>query len=173
LGPPKVSIHVPKMNPNLSVAQLMAHLEAQIAHFESQEAFHARQEALHREQQQLNAAELARARERYEAFKAAAASTLEIASTTRQPGEDASLPITTVSRLIAHVVDAKPAGETFGPTTLAQELNARFGNRLRRSLDGRAVSVTLRRLEANGRIHRVQEGRAFHEALYAPGPKPA
>jgi hypothetical protein len=166
------------MNPNLSVAQLMAHLEAQIAHFESQEAFHAQQEALHREQRQLNATELARARERYEAFTAAAASTPEIASiafagAVRPPDEDASLPITTVSRLIAHVVDAKPAGETFGPTTLAQELNARFGKRLRRPLDGRAISGTLRRLEAGGRIHRVQEGRAFHEALYAPGPKPA
>jgi len=167
------------MNPNLSVAQLMANLEAQIAHFESQEALHARQAAFHREQQQLNAAELTKARERYEAFKVAAAATGEmahhaaIADAARQAEEDARLPITTISGLIARVLDAKPAGETFGPTAVAQELNARFGKRLRRSLDSRAVSVTLRRLEAEGRIHLVQEGRAFHEARYALGPKPA
>jgi hypothetical protein len=167
------------MNPNLSVAQLMANLEAQIAHFESQQALHAKQEAFHREQQQLNAAELAAARERYEAFKAAAAATGEmarhaaIADAARQAEEDASLPITTMSGLIARVLDAKPAGETFGPTAVAQELNARFGKRLRRPLDGRAVSITLRRLEADGRIHLVQKGKAFHEAQYAPGPKPA
>ncbi|MFY9821748.1 MAG: DUF3253 domain-containing protein [Thermoanaerobaculia bacterium] len=166
------------MNPNLSVAQLMANLEAQIAHFESQEALHAQQAAFHREQQQLNASELAKARERYEAFKAAATAIGEtahhaaIADASRQAEEDARLPITTISGLIARVVEAKPAGETFGPTTVAQEINARFGKRLRRPLDGRAVSVTLRRLEADGRIHLVQKGRAFHEALYAPGPKP-
>jgi hypothetical protein len=69
-------------------------------------------------------------------------------------------------------VEAKPAGETFGPTTVAQELNARFGTRLRRPLDGRVVSGALRRLHAGGRIHRVQEGKAFHDAQYASGPKP-
>ncbi|MEA2602196.1 MAG: hypothetical protein QOF89_3188 [Acidobacteriota bacterium] len=167
------------MNPDLSTAQIMANLEAQIAHFESQEAFHAQQAAFHREQQQLNAAELAKTREHYEAFKVAAAAVREgvhratTHDAARQSEEDASLRITTISKLIVRVVDAKPTGETFGPTAVAQELNARFGKRLRRPLDGRAVSVTLRRLEADGQIHRVQEGRAFHEALYARGPKPA
>lgn len=164
------------MNPNLSVAQLMANLEAQIAYFESQEAFHSQQAAFHREQQQLSVAELAKARERYEAFKAAAAATDElahhsaIAGTLRQTEEDARIPITTISGLIGRVVDAKPPGETFGPTSIAQEINFRFGKRLPHPLDSRTVSGTLRRLHADGRIHRVQDGRAFHEALYAQGP---
>ncbi len=167
------------MNPNLSIAQIMANLEAQIAHFESQESFHAQQAAFHHEQLQINAAELAKAREHYEAFKAAAVAVSEAVlhassdRAARQSEEDASLRITTISKLIVRVVEAKPDGETFGPTTVAEELNARFGKRLRRPLDGRAVSVTLRRLQADGEIHQVQRGRAFHEALYARGPKPA
>jgi hypothetical protein len=165
------------MNPNLSVAQIVADLEAQIAHFQSQESFHAQQEVFHREQRELNAAELAKVRERYDAFKAAATAAGEVvhrASTVaavRQSEADANLRITTISKLIARVVEAKPEHETFGPTAVAQELNARFGKRLRRPLDGRAVSVTLRRMQAEGRIRLVQEGRAFHEALYAWGAK--
>ncbi|HEX4965030.1 MAG TPA: hypothetical protein VF173_29750 [Thermoanaerobaculia bacterium] len=162
------------MNPNLSVAQLMARLEAQIAHCERQEAFHAQQAAFHREQQQLNAAELAKARERFTAFQAAAEAVHDEESTAdaaRQAEEDASLEITTLSKLIAYVVEAKPVGETFGPTAVAQEVNARFGDRLRRPIDGRTVSVNLRRLQADGQIHRVKKGKAFREALYASGPK--
>ncbi|HYX24714.1 MAG TPA: hypothetical protein VFC23_11220 [Thermoanaerobaculia bacterium] len=43
---------------------------------------------------------------------------------------------------------------------------------MRRPLDGRTVSVTLRRLRDAGQLHQVQEGRAHHEALYAKGPRP-
>lgn len=164
------------MNPNLSVAQIVTDLETQIAHFQSQEAFHAQQEAFHREQRELNAAELASVRKRYEAFKTAAQAVSEAADRAsqviraRQLEEDTSLRITTVSKLIARVVEAKPEHETFGPTAVAQEVNARFGKKLRRPLDSRAVSVTLRRMESDGRIHLVQKGRAFHEAVYTREP---
>ena len=50
---------------------------------------------------------------------------------------------------------------------MAEEVNARFGKRLRRPLEPRTASVTLRRLEAEGRIQLLEKGRAFHEALYA------
>ncbi|HEX3551744.1 MAG TPA: hypothetical protein VIA62_00770 [Thermoanaerobaculia bacterium] len=161
------------MNPHLSVAQILADMEAQIAHFQSREAFHAQHEAAHREQRELNAAELARVRERYDAFKTAATAAGEVvnragtAAAARQSEDDASLRITTLSKLIARVVEGKPEQETFGATAVAGEVNARFGKRLRRPLDPRTASVTLRRMAADGRLRLVQEGRAFHEALYA------
>ena len=60
------------MNPHLSIAQVLADLEAQIAHHEERETFHAGHEGLHRSQRELHAGELARLRERYESFKTAA-----------------------------------------------------------------------------------------------------
>ena len=160
------------MNANLSIAQILADLETQIGHLESQEAFHAQHEATHREQRELYAAELARVRERYDAFKAAATAAgevvnREVASAAQQTEADARLRIRTLSKLILHVVEGKSEQETFGATTLSQEVNARFGKRLRRPLDPRTASVTLRRMEADGRIRLVEKGRAFHEAVYA------
>jgi hypothetical protein len=164
------------MNANLSIAQILADLETQIGHLESQEAFHARNEETHRGQRELYAAELARVRERYDAFKTAATAAGEVVnremvSTAQQAEADARLRIRTLSKLILHVVEGKSEQETFGATTLSQEVNARFGNRLRRPLDPRTASVTLRRMEADGRIQLVEKGRAFHEAMYARQPK--
>ncbi|HZF07172.1 MAG TPA: hypothetical protein VFE33_00125 [Thermoanaerobaculia bacterium] len=161
---------------DLSVAQILADLAAQIARVESQEAFHAQQEVLHREQRAQSAADLLKLQERYEAFKAAAVAAEEVvtrapvADPVRQEDEDARVQITTVSKLVARVAEARTG--TFGPTAVAQEINQRFGRRLGRPLDTRTVSVTLRRLSAMKRIHLVREGKAFHEALYAPGPRP-
>jgi hypothetical protein len=162
--------------PDLSVAQILANLEAQIASVESQEAFHAQQEVLHREQRAQNAADLEKLRQRYEVFKTAAAAAEEVVTRVpqedpaRQEDEDARVQITTVAKLIVRVVAARTG--TFGATAVAQEINQRFGRRLGRPLDSRTVSVTLRRLNDSGRIHLVREGKAFHEALYAPGPRP-
>jgi hypothetical protein len=71
-----------------------------------------------------------------------------------------------VSQLVARVVREKSEGERFGPSSLAKELNQRFAKTLRRRLDGRSVSIALRRLAAEGRIRIVEKGRAFHEAVY-------
>jgi hypothetical protein len=159
------------MNTSLSIAQVLVDLETQIGHLESQRAFHAQHEASHREQRELYAAELARVRERYDAFKSAATAAgevvnREVASAAQQAEADARLRISTLSKLILHVVEAKPEHETLGATSVSQEVNARFGKRLRRPLDPRTASVTLRRMEADGRIQLVEKGRAFHEAVY-------
>jgi hypothetical protein len=88
----------------------------------------------------------------------------------RQEDEDARVQITTVSKLVARVVESRTGA--FGPTAVAQEIHQRFGRRLGRPLDTRTVSVSLRRLCTMNRIYLVREGRAFHEALYAAGPRP-
>lgn len=162
------------MNPNLSVKQILTQLEAQIAQLEGQEALHAQQETYHREQRAACIAELARVKERYEAFRAAASGLEEIA---RRPAplpiqdEDSTRKLT-IRKMINRVVTALPGDEPFGPAAVAKAANAHYGKKLRRPLDGRAVSVVLRRLMAEGRIHLVREGKAHHEALYAKGRKP-
>ncbi|HEX3531368.1 MAG TPA: hypothetical protein VH988_30270 [Thermoanaerobaculia bacterium] len=49
---------------------------------------------------------------------------------------------------------------------MAQELNERFPTKLRHPVDGRAISVCLRRLLAQGRIHLAKKCGAVHEAIY-------
>jgi len=50
---------------------------------------------------------------------------------------------------------------------VAAETNRRYRDKLRRPLDARDVSFTLRRLRDAGRLRLVKEGRSNHEALYA------
>jgi hypothetical protein len=88
----------------------------------------------------------------------------------RLEDEDARFAITTMSKLVARVVEGRTGA--FGATAVAQEIHQRFGRRLHRPPDSRTVSVTLRRLNTMRRIYLVREGRAFHEALYAWGPRP-
>ena len=57
--------------------------------------------------------------------------------------------------------------DVFGPADVAREVNARYGARLKQPVDGRAASVTLRRLAATGEIHLVRKGTAHHEAQYS------
>ncbi len=161
------------MNPNLSIAQVLTDLEAQIAHHEERETFHTGQETLHRTQRELHTGELARVRERFESFKAAAqAAGEEVLRGGRRPSPedaDANQP-STLSKLVARLILQKGAAEPFSATALAQEINGRHAKRLRNPARPRSVSVALRRLLAEGRVHLIEEGRAFHEAVYTRGP---
>jgi hypothetical protein len=64
-------------------------------------------------------------------------------------------------------VDSLRPEEVFGPSQIAQEVNRLYGSKLRTLVDGRAASVTLRRLAAAGRLHVLREGTAHREALYS------
>jgi hypothetical protein len=159
------------MSSDLSIAEVLADLEAQIAHLETQEAFHTQQEVLHREQRSHCAAELEKTRERYEGFKSAAAALGEVVprrSPTRPAVEDDGRK-TTISKLIARVVAGKEEGEKLSPSVLTRELNQRFPKTLRKPVESRTVSVALRRLCSDGRLQLLEEGRAFHEAVYVRG----
>jgi hypothetical protein len=72
-----------------------------------------------------------------------------------------------VGRLVARIVASRRAEEVFSPSDVAQEINHRYGVKLRKPVDGRAASVTLRRLAAAGELHLVREGTAHREALYS------
>jgi hypothetical protein len=158
----------------MSVSRLLAELEARVAHHESQEAYHAEREAFHREQRSVHAADLKIARERLEAYRAAAEAAGELVARSQLPStplEDDLPPGASVrvSRLAARVVATKAPGETFGGASIAREVNQRYGKRLRRPAKARTVATALRRMAAAGRIRQVEEGRAHHEAQYTRG----
>jgi hypothetical protein len=160
------------MSSDLSIGQVLTDLEAQVKQLESEEAFHARQEAFHQEQRALRAGELAPIRERYEAFKAAAEAAGELVRRVKVEGADESAPPATISKMIARILEGKVDGEKLTATAMALEVNQVFAKRLRRPVSNRTASVALRRLADLGHIHVVRAGRAFHEAIYAKGPRP-
>lgn len=154
-----------------SVQRMLTDLEVRIASCQRQEAFHAQKESHHREQRALYAAELQAARERHAALKAAADAVDELVT---RPGGgtpaaaieiDARKPIV-LSKLVFRVIEAKDPRETFGGTSLAEEINQTFAGRLPKDAHPRTVATILRRLAAEGYLQVVREGRAFHEALY-------
>jgi hypothetical protein len=164
------------MSTNLTVAQILANLEKKLAFHRDQETLHTQQEAFHREQRGVHGAEIEKVARHLEAFKAVALPAAELATPPAPPppAEEPDLgakPL--ITRLVSRVVASKPAEETFGSSHIAAEVNRRYPTKLRRPVDPRTVSVTLRRLRDIGEIHEVREGRAHHEAIYAKGPRPA
>ena len=167
------------MSSKHSVAEILASMEAREVFHEERETFHAGQEVLHREQRALHAADLEKVRQRLAAFREAAASAVEIVDQRVEEPAPAALPAVRSklsdrlipSRVVRAVIATLPVDEPFGPTAIAAETNRRHADTLRRLLDARTVSDILRRLRSEGLLHLVQEGKAFHEALYAKGPR--
>jgi hypothetical protein len=138
------------MSSDLSIAQVLTDLEAQVKQLEGQEAFHAQQEVFHREQRALRAADLLKIQERYEAFRAAATAAGEVVRRLKVEGADDAAPPATISKMIGRFIDAKLKGERFTASAMAQEVNQTFAKRLRQPVSGRTVSVALRRIASRG-----------------------
>ena len=158
------------MSPELSLSQVLAHLEAQIKQHREREAYHAEQEAYHREQRAREATDLAAALQSFETLKAAVGTAAEIAArvpppTQKLPPGKTKLRGTLVEQLLEDLSD----GEVFGPTRIAEELNQRYGRALTRAADTRFTSSALRRLLAAGWLELVRKGTPHHEAMYRKG----
>lgn len=159
------------MSVSLSVADVLAHMEAQLARHKEQEAYHDGQEVFHREQKALHAAEYENVLQHYEAFKATAGAAVEIAARTAsvpepqppelQPGQQIIR-----SRLVTRVMEEVPAGYVFGAAWLAEEVNRRYGQYLKKPANARLASAVLRRKLAHGELRLTREGMAHREALY-------
>lgn len=159
------------MGTYLSIAEVLSRLEKQLAFLQDREAFHAQQEVFHREQRARFATELADVARRYETFKASSAEAVEAAVQARATGapeEDGpdlggrpKLP-----RLVARVLETVPEDHNFGAVWLAQEINRRFGKRLRRPTNQRLVSIVLRRMAQRGQLYVYKKGRPHQEARY-------
>jgi hypothetical protein len=170
------------MSTKLSVAEVLAKLEARAAFHEQREAHHAQQEGLHREQRESHAADLAQARRNLESFRAISAEALDFvqqgAAAPPEPPVDPLIGVSQASgrvvpsRLVRAVVGSRKDDEPFGATAVAREVNRRFKDKLRRPMSARAVGDTLRRMEAQRLIHLVRPGRAKYEALFRKGPRP-
>lgn len=164
------------MRVKLPVPAVIADLEQQIEHCVQKEAHHAEQESFHREQRAVFAADLVTLRERLEAFRAAAEAAGElvgrhVAPPAPEEPKPVELPLTSRGRVrrgdvVEMVVREKSPEETFGPSQIAREIQARFGAKLRKPIDARAVSTKLRRLAAEGLVRTVRQGVPHHEALY-------
>jgi hypothetical protein len=158
------------LSTELSVAQILANLEAQMRLHQEREAHHAAQEAFHREHRALHATEYETIARHYEGFKASAGSAAEIAArpiALAEPAPEAPTKKVQPSRLVARAVAEMPAGESFTPTRIAGEVNRRYREELRQLIDSRLASTALRRLLAEGRLRLIQKGTAHREAVYA------
>jgi hypothetical protein len=163
----------------LSVAEVLGSLEARAAFHREREAFHAAQEEQHRQERARHAAELETVLHNLEAFRTVSASAVELVQQASPP-EPAEPPVRgpasgrlMVSRFIRAVVESRPEGEPFGASAVAAEANRRFGDRLKKPIDTRTASDVLRRMSKGRQIHLVRTGKAFSEALYARGARPA
>ncbi len=174
------------MSTAFSVAEVLAKLEERIAHHRQQADFHAQQEVYHREQNAIHLAELKKVTEHFEAFKATALPAAELAGIGAAPPQPVKEEVEDdreligkhgkrilASRLVARVADRMADGVTFGAKQVAAETNRRYRDKLRRPIDARAASVTLRRLEAAGRLRLVRKGKSNHEGLYTKPPRSA
>lgn len=162
------------MRSNRTVSEIVASLEAQLAFYREREALHAKQEDFHREQRTLYATEREKIERNLEAFGAAASSALDLAERTLAPAaeDDESFDLGSASnprlgRMVGLILERKEHTDRFGPVGLSEEVNRRFGKRLRRPVDPRQISVVLRRMHRLGRIHLVRPGRPHWEALYS------
>ena len=169
------------MSRELSVARIVAELKDQVEHHRSQEVFHAEQEIFHREQRALHAADLQISLERLATFEAAADAAGELVTRALEKKQkekekekvvDDSIPPgkTVLSKLVARAVFDRDMEETFGATDITREIQERYGPRLKRKVDVRTVAAKLRRMALGRQIHRIREGRSFHESLYRRGP---
>jgi hypothetical protein len=158
------------MSTKLSVAEILANLEKKLAFHREQEAFHIQQEEHHREQRAVHTAEIENVAQHLEAFKAVALPAAELATPPPAPPplEETDLgPRPLLSKLITRVAISWPSGEPMTPSSVAAEVNRRYPTKLKRRVDARLASVTLRRLRDTGQLHLVREGKAHHEAVYS------
>jgi len=153
-----------------SFDSIVARLEAQIVQDREQEALHAQHEAFHRERRTHFAAELEKLTAILEAFRTAADTALDLARREALPPSPPSPDIgrrkPSLTKMVARIVEVKRLGDVFGTAAVTQEINRHYGERLRRPVKPKLVSIVLRRLAAGGRLRTVQPGRPHHEALY-------
>lgn len=161
------------MSTSLSLHQMLTQLETRIADHRAQLAFHAGRQQFHEEQKALHEAELQSALERYETLRTASQAAGQFLDQPRPGAAPPAIPEVEIdprkgslSRMIATVLEARGPGEVFGPNAVTEEIRRRWGAKLRRKVDPRSVSATLRRWATAGRLEVAREGRAHYETLY-------
>lgn len=156
-----------------SIQEVVASLEAQAAHHREREAYYAAQVAFHQEHQTRHAAELELLTRRLEEFRAIAEAAVDLAARVQpRAGEPpsnvdfgpASRP--RLFRMVKVVLEEISPTALFGAGWVTQEINRRWGEKLRKQVDVHQIADTLRRMHRLGQIHLARRGRPHHEARY-------
>jgi len=162
------------MGSNLSIAAALAQLEERTAHHKGQFEHHAAQEALHAEQKAAHEAEYRKTLERYESLKAVSTSIGDMLVDVKPAAPPPPPPLESIdvgkwrwlSKMMSLVIERKAPDEVFGASALIQEIQQRWGSKLRHPIHPRSVSSTLRRWAGMGLIRLVRDGRSHYESLY-------
>jgi len=154
-----------------SFENIYSWLDVQIAHDREQEAFHAQQEVFHREQKALFASELERLTAIRDSFQTAADAAMDLASRAAAlpppaPSPDIGRRKPSLTKMVTRIIEVRPAGEVFGPALITWEINRHYGERLRRPVERKLVSIVLRRMADDGRIRSVRRGKQHQEGQY-------
>ncbi|HSK78525.1 MAG TPA: hypothetical protein VLQ45_18875 [Thermoanaerobaculia bacterium] len=158
------------MSPGLSIADIVARLEAQLAVHQEKESFHAGQEALHSEQRSIHAAEVERITRSLETFRASAAEATELADRISPRRKTVAVPggkKLSVNKMVAAVIAGFGPHEPFGTRKVTAEIIRQFQDSLPEPVDPRMVSLALIRMAKSRIIHRLRPGKPHHEAVYA------
>jgi hypothetical protein len=162
------------MSRQLSIERVLAELKERMEDHRRKAALHAEKEAYHQKEKVRHTEELQTVTERFETFQAAADAVSELVARPREEkAVDDSIPAgkgAVLSKLVERLVVAKGPIEPFGATDITREIRERYGARLGRKVDVRAVAAKLRRLARVRLIHQLRKGRAHHEALYSLTP---
>lgn len=162
------------MRRHWTVEEIMTALEAEVAVHRERSAHHAAQEELHREKRSHHEAALETASRRLEELRGITTAALEIvghllpAHAPPDEGMDigpASKPRLTL--LLKTIVAELGQGQSFGPSWLAEEVNRRYGNRLRKPVTTRQMSDVCRRLTRAGGLRQVRVGKGSYESRFA------
>ena len=136
----------------MSLQEIIVSLEAQAAH--------------HREQLELIT-------RRLEELRTATSAATELAEGVRSRlvEPDARLDIGPpakphLARMAREVLTEIAPGRPFGPNWVTQEVNRRFGSRLKHPVEVPQISAVLRRMERLGELRRHKSGGARHETQY-------
>jgi len=160
------------MSSNLSVAEMLAHLQKKIAYHKEQQDAHAKQEAAFAEKRALHEAEHRKAVERFEALSAASSAAGELLvdikpAASRSAAEEVRIGgWHWIAKLLEREIETKEPGEVFGATALIDEINKLWGSKLRHEIDLRSAQGALRRWARKGRLDVVRAGTSHHESLY-------
>lgn len=159
-----------------SIDEILSRLQEQVDFHAEQEKLHAEKEELHREKRSAHAAALEEARRKLEALREAASEALDLAERSVLPPkpqpqdfkeEDVgSAYRPKLGKMVILLLREKGADQRFGARELTREVNQRFRDRLRRTVDPAQMSVVLRRLHRRGLIHQIRSGRPYREAIY-------
>lgn len=160
------------MRTQWSIEEIVASLEAEAAVHREKRAGFAEQEAFYREKRSYHEAELEAITRRLDEFRAASAAALELVArlAPRQgpPDEEDIGPASNprLTKIVQTILGELGPEQPVGPAWIAQEINLRHGEKLRKRVTRRQISDVLRRLARQGKLLKVRQGKQRYEAWF-------